>query len=263
MEEIVELQMKELREKKEELESQTFSFDEYFRRRRELKKTFRLSRESQMKIVEGCMDLVFDETRGYYQQLDKKISMEDIYYLCLESLISATKYCIHYTTKDCFRSYAVTFMCRNIVNYMAKKEGISYKNAYCIVFKLFDPDLYIYGNENMELYNVREFSFDYDKEIPYKPSAIYNMTKDKSYDADYIKDISSEEFMNTYNKAISELDDIDKKIMGLVYDKDGESVLTHAEIADILGIDVNKVINTKRKVKNRLRNDYHFDKYRE
>ena len=33
--------------------------------------------------------------------------------------------------------------------------------------------------------------------------------------------------------------------MGLVYDKDGESVLTHAEIADILGVDVNKLINTK------------------
>ena len=263
MEEIVELQMKELREKKEELESQTFSFDEYFRRRRELKKTFRLSRESQMKIVEGCMDLVFDETRGYYQQLDKKVSMEEIYYLCLESLISAVKYCIHYTTKDCFRSYAASFMRRNIVNYMAKKEGISYKNAYCITFKLFNPDLSIYGDENMELYDVREFSYDYDRETPYKPSAIYNMTKDESYDIDYTKDISSEEFMNTYNKAISELDDIDKKIMGLVYDKDGESVLTHAEIADILGVDVNKLINTKRKVKNRLRNDYRFNKYKD
>ena len=47
LDKIIEFQMNEIKEKKKELESQTFSFDEYHRRCKELRKTFRLSHESQ------------------------------------------------------------------------------------------------------------------------------------------------------------------------------------------------------------------------
>lgn len=248
----------EEREKLEEDRQQTnTAVDEYLKN--EPKRPY-LSHESQMKVVEGSMDIVFKLVRSWHKEYNK-LSLEDLYDVALDGLFAAAKYCLHYATADRFRGYARRFIYIQVIKYIAKKEGISYRNAYCIDMHEFE-DWQEHSEENKRLYSIREFSYDYAKETPYKPSAIYNMTKDNSYDVDYIKDISSEEFMNTYNKAISELDDTDKKIMGLVYDKDGESILTHDEVADILGIEVNKVINTKRKVKNRLRNDYHFDKFR-
>ena len=220
-----------------------------------------LSHESQMKVVEGSMHIVFKSVRKWHNQYDKLL-MEDLYYLALEGLFAAAKYCLHYSTVNRFSGYAKKYIDMQIIKYLATKEGITYRNAYCIAHDLITGWPRDYAEANRKKYDVWEFSFDYDKEISHKPSAIYNMTKDDRCDIDYTSEIESEKFMNVYNEAIDELDDMDKRIMRLAYDKDGESVLTHAEIADILGIDVNKVKNTKRRVREKLRKDPRFDIYR-
>lgn len=217
----------------------------------------RLSMESQKKVVEGSMDIVFFLTRSWYERLNRVISLEELYYLSLDTLLNAAKYCVHYDTKNCFRSYVKTCMDKNIIKFLAKKEHISYRNAYCIFSDT------MHWPENKKLYKVKKFSFDYDKEIPYKPSSIYEMTKDEYEEPDYTREVSSEEFMEDYNEALSELDPIDAKVIGLSYDKEGQNILTTKEISEITGIEPKDITNAKRRVKKRLNSDPRFDKYRD
>ena len=220
------------------------------------KKT-RLSMESQKKVVEGSMDIVFSLTRSWYERLNRVISLEELYYLSLDTLLNVAKYCVHYDTKNCFRSYVKTCMDKNIIKFLAKKEHISYRNAYCIFSNT------MHWPENIKLYEVKKFSFDYDKEIPYKPSSIYEMTKDESIEPDYTREVSSEEFMEDYNDALSGLDPQDIKVMGLSYDKEGQNLLTTKEISEITGIEVKKIKVIRARVKRNLRTDPRFDKYRD
>ena len=113
--------------------------------------SIRLSHSSQMKVVEGTLDVVFDSTRYWYEKLNKSIPMEEIYNLSIDSLMNAAKYCIHFSTKMCFRSYAYEFIRRNMISLVARKERISYKNAYCIIYNRFTK---YYEEENRLLYNV-------------------------------------------------------------------------------------------------------------
>lgn len=234
-------------------------WDEYYKKLNELRKTFHISQESQKKIVEGCMDLVFKETREWYQLFDENISMEDIYYLCLKGLFEATKYCIHFTTKDCFRSYASKFMERNMIKYMAQKEGISYQNAYCIVWNYFNCG--IHKEENNKRFNIKKFNYDYDKEIPEEPSKIYERTKDQRFDVDYIAMASSDEFMNDFQDSLSELEDDEEAVMRLSYDKDGYPGLTYQEISEYLGIEQKSIGNIKKRALRKVRKDNRFSKY--
>ena len=221
-----------------------------------------LSHESWMKVVEGSMDIVFNLTRVWYDSYNGKFSMEDLYYAALEGLFAAAKYCLHYTTKNCFRAYAKSFIRIQMIKCVAKKEHISYRNAYCIDMHCFDG-WHEHAEENKSKYSVQEFSFDYDKEIPYKPSSIYEMTKDEYEEPDYTKEISSEEFMKDYTDALKELKEDEYRIMTLAYTKDGFPGLTHNEISDYLGMKPKDISNAKRRVKKRLNSDPRFNKYKD
>lgn len=86
--------------------------------------------------------------------------MEEIYNLSVDSLMNA-KYCIHFSTKMSFCSYTYTFIYRNMISLVARKEHISYKNAYCIIYNLID-----YYEENyIENISSDEFMKDYNKSI--------------------------------------------------------------------------------------------------
>lgn len=220
--------------------------------------SLRLSHSSQMKVVEGTLDVVFDSTRYWYEKLNKSIPMEKIYNLSIDSLMNAAKYCIHFSTKMCFRSYAYEFIRRNMISLVARKERISYKNAYCIIYNRFTK---YYEEENRLLYNVYELSYDYTKEIPYKPSSIYEMIRKEIYEENYIKNISSEEFIKDYNYAIKGLDNLEEMLIKLLYDKNGLNGLTFKEISEYLGIHTNKVYNIKKKVIRKLNKNARFYKY--
>lgn len=200
-----------------------------------------LSKYSQNKVIEGSMDIVFNETRHWYYFFKEKISMETIYYLCLNSLMNSVKYMVH-CGKPVFELYVLESTKRNIVKYISKIKHITYREALKFI------DNITFGEENID-----ELSFYNYEEIPVKPSKIYYQTKDESYDIDYIKNISNEEFIKDYNSVLDSLDDISKMVMNLSFDINGYSGLTHKEIADYLGIDVKDVHNIKRIVIRKLR----------
>ena len=219
-----------------------------------------LSHKAQMKVVEGSMDLVFKLVKNWHNSYEK-LSLEDLYYLALEGLFAAAKYCLHYTTKDSFRAYASSCIQRQIISYIAKKEHITYRNAYCIAFGGFN-DWDIHAKENKAEYSIRDFSFRHNKEIPCNPSCINEMLKDKKYQVDYTSGVSSEEFMKDYKKALQELPEDEFRVMCLSYDNDGNRGLTANEISQVLGIKESKVYGLQRRAKNTLNSDPRFNKYR-
>ena len=208
-----------------------------------------LSKESQMRVVEGCMDVVFENTRYWYEDLDGKISMEKLYNICVDSLIKSAKYCMHYSTKPCFRSYVNKSIQNNISEYIARWEHITVREA----------DRRI---KRHDIFKESILKLDYDKEIPTKQSYIYEMIKDDSYDVDYTKKLIQEEFMSEYDEILEELPYIEKMVMRLSYDDNGYPGLTMEEISDYVGVEPKEVRNAKRRVLNRLRKDKRFDKYK-
>lgn len=245
---------------KEEIEKEYEEIEKINEKRKEMWKSKpkrpSLSQESQSTIVEGCLDVVFERTRSWYSCLDGNIQMEELYYLCLDSLLKSVKYCLHYSTKSSFRAYVKKCIEKSIIKLISKKEHISYKNAYCIIYGLMD------FYDNFEKYDQKQLNYGYDKEIPYKPSNIYELIKNDDCDVNYIKDISSSEFMKEYKEALNELSEEEYDVMNLLYDNDGNPGLTHNEISDYLGTSVDKINNIKRRVKRKLRSDERFDKYK-
>ena len=219
-----------------------------------------LSHESQMKVVEGSMDIVFKIVRKWNAQYEK-FPVEDLYYAALEGLFAAAKYCLHFTTKNSFRAYAQSYIYIQLIKCMARKEHLSYRNAYCIVSGGFES-WNKYAKENKGKYNVQEFSFDYDKEVPYKPSSIYFMRKDIPYSVDYVRRISNEEFINDYLNALEDLSEDEAQIMRLSYDKDGYPGLTYGEISDFYGIKNSKINYLKRNARKKLKSDERIIRYR-
>lgn len=237
---------------------------EIIERENELRKKYKfpikkyLSKELQKKVIEGSLHIVFDSTREWYKFFDGKLSMERIYYVCLEALMNSTKYMLH-CEKPVFELYVLKSIERNIIKYVARWEHITYREAYEIINNYFADSNYVLEQHGKEL----EFSLDYDnKEELEKPSKIFYQLKDEFYDVDYIKNVSSDEFMYDYSQSLNSLDDIAKMVMQMSFDIEGNRGLTNAEIADYLGIDLNKVSNIRRRAIKTLRKDIKLNTYR-
>lgn len=209
-----------------------------------------LSEESQKRVVEGCMDVVFENTRYWYEDLDGKISMEKLYNICVDSLIKSAKYCMHYSTKACFRSYVNKSIQNNLSEYISRWEHITVREA--------DRRIDNHFKNKEEILKL-----DYDKETPTKQSHIYEMIKDDSYDVDYTKRLIQEEFMSEYDEILEELSYLEKMVMRLSYDDYGYPGLTTNEISDYVGVEPKEVRNVKRRVLNKLRKDERFNKYKQ
>ena len=234
-------------EKKEELDKKEMEYATEFNE--SIPKRKHLSQESQMKVVEGCMDVVFEDTRYWYEDLDRKISMEKLYNICIDSLIKSAKYCMHYSTKPCFRAYVNKSIKNNISEHIAKWEHITVREA--------DKRI-----KRHDIFKEDILKLDYDKEIPTKQSYIYEMIKNDSYDVDYTKRLIQEEFMSEYDEILEELPYLEKMVMRLSYDDNGENGLTTNQISDYIGVEPKEVKNAKRRVITKLRKDNRFNKYR-
>lgn len=211
-----------------------------------------LSKESQKKVIEGCLHIVFDATREWYNFFEGKLSMETIYYICLESIMNSVKYVMH-CEKPVFRFYVLKSIEKNIIKYVARYIHITYQEVY---------ELTHYSHEYGIDHSLKKLDknlkslFDrIEKEEPEKPSKIYYRLKNDYYNTNYIKNISSNEFMIDYNMALEKLDDIAKMVMQLSFDANGYRGLSNREIADYLGIDVKKISTIRRRAMKVLRKD--------
>ena len=88
-----------------------------------------------------------------------------------------------------------------------------------------------------------------------------NQIRKEIYEENYIKNISSEEFIKDYNYAIKGLDSLEEMLIKLLYDKNGLNGLTFKEISEYLGIPTNKVYNIKKKVIRKMNKNARFYKY--
>lgn len=218
-----------------------------------------LSEESQRKVVEGSLYIVFDATRGWYKFFNEEISLEVIYYICLNSLMKSTKYMLH-NEKPVFQFYVTKSIESAIIEYISRHIHMSYREVYRIINSCLDSN----QNDNMypdgffeKINNLVE-----NKEEPEKPSKIFYLLKDEQYDVDYTKEISSAKFLKDYQQALDNLDDISRQVMELSYTTDGECGFTSKEIGEFLGIDSKKVINIKRKALKRLSEDERIKAYK-
>lgn len=236
---------------------------EIIERENELRKQYEfptkkyLSKDLQKKVIEGSLHIVFDSTREWYKFFDGKLSMERIYYVCLEALMNSVKYMLH-CEKTVFELYVLKSIERNIIKYVARWEHITYREAYEIINNYFVDSDYVLELHGKEL----ELSLDYDdKEELEKPAKIFYRLKNDSYDVDYIKNISSDEFMKDYISSLDNLDDIARMVMQMSFDIEGNRGLTNAEIADYLGIESTKVSNIRKKAIKTLRKDIKLNTY--
>ena len=140
---------------------------------------------------------MFDSTREWYKFFDGKVSMERIYYVCLEALINSVKYMLH-CKKPVFELYVIKSIERNIIKHIAKWEHITYRKAYEIIKGFIDID-YLLGNNDKKI--DLEFNYDNKEELE-KPSKIYYRTRNESYNVDYTKNVSSNNFLKDYMEAL-------------------------------------------------------------
>lgn len=240
---------------------------EIIERENELRKEYKfptkkyLSKDSQKKVVEGSLEIVFNSTRYWYEFFKEKISIERLYYVCLEGLMNSVKYMLH-CEKPVFKLYVLKSIERNIIKHVAKWEHISYRDVYRIIKN--HNQLYIYDDfvEKIKPYGHLKLNFNYDNnEELQKPSKIFYQIRNDSYEVDYTKDISSAEFMKEYSNILEKLDETAKLVMQLSFDINGNHGLTYAEIADYLGIEINKVANAKKRAIRTLKKDLKLKKY--
>lgn len=241
------------------------NYKETMERKNELRKKYEfpvkkhLSQDLQNMVIEGSMHIVFSSTRQLYEFFDGKLSMEDIYYVCLEALINSTKYILH-CEKPVFELYVLKSIEKNIIKHVAKIEKITYREAYKVIKAYFansDCD-YSLKTHSQEL----RLSLDNGVgEVLEKPSKIFYRLKNDSYDVDYIKGISSTEFMSEYVNALDDLDDITRMVMQMSFDIEGNRGLTNTEIDDYLGIKPKKVSDIRKKAIKILRKDKRLIKY--
>ena len=206
----------------------------------------RLSLEKQKIVIEGSMDIVFKETRHWYEFFEGQIKEEELYYVCLEALINSVKYMMH-CEKKVFKNYVLKSIENNIIVHIAKWEHLPIKR----MFKYYVTDARLYFMEN----GFSMLKYNYEKDTPEKPSIIYHRLRNEGYDVNYIKDISSEEFIEVYKEALDDLDDLEREVMKLVFDSNGNRVLTYSEISDYLGVEKNKIVNAKRRAIRKLNKD--------
>lgn len=240
-----------------------FHDDSIFKKEEELRKKHPyptkkyLSEESRKKVIEGCMNIVFDATRNWYDFFDRKISQERLYYICLEALINCTKYVLH-CEDPVFSLYVYKSIERNAIKNVANWEHLSYREVYAYVVYKKDSDEKYYFLED----EIKQLHFEYgSNEVPMKPSTIAYMKRKEQYEVDYTKSLLEEEFKSDYQKAIASLDEIEKGILSLSYDVNGYPGLTCDEIARYYGIEKKNITNIKIKALRKLRKNVRFNKY--
>lgn len=217
-----------------------------------------LNKDLQKKVIEGTLYIVFDSTREWYKFFDGKVSMERIYYVCLEALINSVKYMLH-CEKPVFELYVIKSIERNIIKHIAKWEHITYRKAYEIIKGFIDVDYLLENNDKkIDL----EFNYDNKEELE-KPSKIYYRIKNEPYNVDYTKNVSSNNFLKDYMEALQFLEEDEKMIMQLSFDKEGNLGLTNNEISDYLGIEPNEIVSIRRKAIKTLRKNKTLNRYRE
>lgn len=220
-----------------------------------------LSEKNQKKVVEGCLYMVFNETRYWYDFFKENLSMEEIYYVCLQALMNSVKYILH-CEKPVFRFYVLKSIERNVIKYVGQYLHIPYRNVRKMIPNRFKMINSSYALEDKQLSENLELSFVFKrKEKVEKPSKIHYQLRNECYSIDYIKNISSAEFMNDYSIALECLDDLSKTVMKLTFDSSGYRGLTDTEIADYLGIDQQKVSGIRKKAIKVLRKDINLSKY--
>lgn len=221
-----------------------------------------LSEKSQKRVIEGSLFIVFDSTRYWYNYLKGRLSLETIYYLCLDALMECAKYMLH-NEKTSFRFYVNKIIDRNIIKYISRKMHISYKEAYTKTnYGNFNTMSYVLdGKSPLKEFNEMLNNFPEEKEEPEKPSKIFYRLKDKQYDVNYTENILYTQFMKDYYAALDRLDYISRQIMLLSFDSDGYRGFTSKEIGDFLGIDSRKVSTIRSKTLKKLRKNEKIKQY--
>lgn len=263
----------ELDEYKKKINSSSLSFEEIYLRhifgedlslqeqktieKVTMPKKKHLSEENQKKVVEGCLYMVFDETHGWYNFFEGKISMERIYYICLEALMNSVKYLVH-NEKPTFGFYVSKSIEKNIINYISRYMNITYNEAYEMILYIHGCDPQFSKKFDEYLKSILDFEI---KEVLQKPSQIYEQLKNECYDENYIKNISSNEFITDFKIALENLDDVAKIVMQLSFDNNGYRGLTNAEIADYLGVNVRKISTIRKEAVKILRKNSKLKMY--
>lgn len=217
-----------------------------------------LSKSLQKKVVEGSLYLVFDETRYWYNFFEGKLSLEKIYYICLEALMNSVKYIVH-CEKPVFGFYVSKSIERNIIKYVAQYLHITYREVYEMVHYKYEYGAYSSSKQLNKDLNLL-FNTETKEEVE-KPSQIYYRLRNECYGTNYIKTISSNEFMVDYNMALENLNDVEKIVMQLSFDINGYRGLTNAEIADYLGTDKDKISIIRRRAIKVLRKNAKLNTY--
>lgn len=215
-----------------------------------------LSADSQKRVVEGTMDVVFHATRSWHKAFEGHVPMEEIYYVCVRALLNATKYCLHYSTKKCFRAYVRESIRRAITKFMAQREHISYRNAYYIIYELYT----IYGF-NPEYNDFFEYEY-YNAMQVESPSAIYERIRHLTYEEDYVGIIDSSLFMQEYSSELARMKPGWERVMRLLYDAEGHRIRTIKEVSEILGKPPETIEKVKRKAIGILRENKKLNMFR-
>ena len=160
-----------------------------------------------------------------------------------------------------FRSTIKRSIEKNIIKHFAKQESIPYKKAIEIIE-------YLKDNQNNKDFNSKYYFNSLnlllngeDNEKLEKPSKIYERIKNIDYDEDFIKKVSSNEFMSDYHLALEKLDGTSRLVMQLSFDKDGNAGLTDSEIEDYLGINQQKILYIRKKAIKALKQDEKLNSY--
>ena len=203
-----------------------------------------LSLDKQKIVVEGCMDVVFEVTRKWYESFNGSIDIEDIYYTAIYSLISAVRRCVH-NGKMTFKRYVHSYIYTSISRMVAKKLGIKPSEL--------EKDMYF---NKVDKYNKNDI------EVPTKPGTVNYMLANTPYYENFNEGVSNDEFIKDYNDVINKLPFYEKEVFRLSYDNEGYPGLTYSEISEYLGISNNDVRNAKRRVIRKLRNNDIINSYK-
>lgn len=211
-------------------------------------KKIKLSPEKQKKVVEGCMYLVFNETRFWDNATGHVFDLEELYTLCLFSLINATKNCCHYQ-KPVFSLLVSETVRRNIYNLIGKQMHLTYREVYQKIDN-WELEHKPIDDNDYQLYDIPKKEI---VEIATDPKEIFLMTKDNPTDDEYQKE--SDAFMEAYYQELSKLSGYERSIMSMSYDNNGYPGLTNKEIAENLVIDDKQVSHLKSKLKKKIKKD--------
>ena len=192
------------------------------------------------------MYLVFGETRYWDEVTGHVFDIEELYYICLYTLINSAKYCCH-CRKPVFSMLVDKNIRTNMYGLIGRRMHLTYREIYQ---KINDWELeHIPTDENdHQLYNIPEKPF---KEIPTDPKEMFLMTKDTPTDDEYQKE--SKMFMEAYYQEVGKLDGLERSIMSMSYDNNGYLGLTEYEISRELIINDSQVSYLKNKAKTKIK----------